>query len=120
MALSFRPLHPLFAAEAGPVEAAVTNKALGFEVPEERRVMSGYGGLDVVLDTLEQAVAGRAYIAGERFSAADVYVGSQIGWGLLFGSFEPRPAFQEYWARLEARPARKRAEAIDEAAMPAT
>jgi glutathione S-transferase len=103
---------------AGPLEAAVTNKALGFEVPEERRVMAGYGSLDAVLDTLERAVADREHIAGERFSAADVYVGSQIGWGMLFGSFEPRPAFQAYWSRLEGRPARKRAEALDDAATP--
>jgi glutathione S-transferase len=100
---------------AGPLEAAVTNKALGFEVPEERRVMAGYGSLDAVLDVLEQAVSGREYIAGERFSAADVYVGSQIGWGMQFGGIAPRPAFQAYWSRLEARPARKRGEALDDA-----
>lgn len=61
---------------AGPVEAAVTNKALGFAVPPERRGMAGYGSFEAVMDTLEQAVKGRQYIAGERFSAADVYFGS--------------------------------------------
>jgi glutathione S-transferase len=78
--------------------------------------MSGYGSLDAVLDVLEQAVSGREYIAGKRFSAADVYVGSQIGLGMLFGGIAPRPAFQAYWSRLEERPARKRGEALDDAA----
>jgi len=63
-------------------------------------------------------VSGKAYIAGDRFSAADVYVGSQIGWGLQFGSIEDRPAFRAYWANLADRPALKRAAELDDAAMP--
>jgi glutathione S-transferase len=99
----------------GPVEAAVTNKSMGFEVPAERRVMAGYGCLEDTLDALEQAVTGRSYLAGDRFSAADVYVGSQIGWGMMFGSIEKRPAFEAYWAGLSQRPAAKRAAEIDDA-----
>ena len=64
-----------------------------------------------VLDTLAEAVAGRQYIAGDRFSAADVYVGSQIGWGMRFGSVERRPEFEAYWAGLKDRPAQRRIEA---------
>ena len=104
---------------AGPLEAALVNRALGVEVPEERRGMVGYAKLERMFDALEGAVAGREFIAGSRFSAADVYVGSQIGWGLQFGSIEPRPAFKDYWARIAGRPARARAEAADNAAMPA-
>lgn len=104
---------------AGPLEAAVTNTALGFVVPPERRPMTGYGSLADVLDTLEKAVADKPYIAGEEFSAADVYVGSQIGWGLLFGTIERRPAFEAYWSGLSERPAYKRANDIDDALMPA-
>lgn len=99
----------------GPVEAAVTNKSMGFEVPVERRVMAGYGCLEDTLNALEQAVADRQYLAGDRFSAADVYVGAQIGWGMMFGSIEKRPAFEAYWAGLSQRPAAKRAAEIDDA-----
>jgi glutathione S-transferase len=103
---------------AGPVEAAVTNKALGFEVPPERAMMAGYGSFAAVMDTLEHAVTRAAYVAGDAFTAADVYFGSQIGWGLQFGSIEKRPAFESYWARISARPAYARAGALDDALMP--
>ena len=103
---------------AGPVEAAVTNRALGVEVPDERRGMVGYGDFGRVMNALEAAVAGGGYVAGERFSAADVYVGAQIGWGLRFGSIEDRPAFRAYWERVAGRPAAVRANALDDAAMP--
>jgi glutathione S-transferase len=93
---------------AGPVEAAVTNAALGVEVPDDRRGMVGYGSMAQVLDTLEFAVRSAPFLAGERFSAADVYTGSQIGWGLAFGTIEERPAFRDYWARIKDRPARQR------------
>jgi glutathione S-transferase len=95
---------------AGPLEAAVTNKALGVSVDAKQRGFVGYGGgLDEVLDALEGAVTATPWIAGERFSAADVYVGAQIGWGLRFGTIEPRPAFEAYWVRLAERPANARA-----------
>ena len=99
----------------GPVESAVTNKALGVEVPPERRATAGYGCLEDTLNALETAVTGRQYIVGDRFSAADVYVGSQIGWGMMFGSIEKRPAFEAYWAGISQRPAAKRASQIDDA-----
>lgn len=101
---------------AGPVESAVTNQSLGFVVPAEREMMAGYGNLERVLDTLEGAVGGDGYVAGEKFSAADVYVGAQIGWGLQFGTIPARPAFERYWQRLEARPAWQEASAKDDAA----
>jgi glutathione S-transferase len=100
---------------AGPVEAAVTDKSLGVEVPEERRRVVGYGSFAQVMDALEGAVSGDGYIAGPRFTAADVYVGAQIGWGLLFGTIEKRPVFERYWERIHSRPAALRAKAIDDA-----
>ena len=103
---------------AGPLEQAVTNKALGFMVPEGKSMMAGYGSFEAAMDGLEAAVAGKAYVAGNRFSAADVYVGSQIGWGLQFGSIEKRPAFEAYWAGICERPAYVKAKAIDMALMP--
>ena len=103
---------------AGPIEAAATNRALGFQVPEGREVMMGYGSFALTLDAMETAVRGRDYVAGDRFSAADVYFGSQIGWGMQFGWLEKRPAFEAYWARLSGRDAYKRATALDDALMP--
>ena len=100
---------------AGPVEAAVSNRFLGFEVPADKEAMMGYGTFAAVLDTLEGAVAGGGYVAGERFTAADVYIGSHIGWGLQMGSIEERPAFSEYWSRLAGRDAYLRAGELDDA-----
>ena len=100
---------------AGPVESAITNKALGFVVPDGRERMAGYGTLDDVLNALEQAVSGEAWICGDQFTAADVYVGSQIDWGLAFGTMAPRPAFEAYAARLRTRPAYQRQKDIDNA-----
>ena len=103
---------------AGPLEAATSNKMMGFVVPPERKKSMGYGSMEDVLATLESAVDGREYIAGDQFSAADVYVGSHIGWGMQFGSLEKRPAFERYASRLAERPAAKRAKALDDALKP--
>jgi glutathione S-transferase len=102
---------------AGPVEAAVTGKALGLLAPREKAAMAGYGTFDDVMNALESAVAEGPYICGDQFTAADVYVGSQIGWGLQFGTIEKRPAFQTYSARLRERDAAKRASQLDDADM---
>jgi glutathione S-transferase len=104
---------------AGPVEAAASNKMLGFAVPEGRERMMSYGTYADVINTLERAVGESDYVLGEDFSAADVYLGSHIGWGMQFGSIEKRPSFESYWARLSARPAAVRAREIDEALAPA-
>jgi glutathione S-transferase len=100
---------------AGPLEAAATNQAFGFEVAAERRAMAGYGTLADVLAVLEAALADREYLVGDRFTAADVYVGSHVGWGMRFGTIETRPIFERYFERLSARPAAIRAREIDEA-----
>ncbi|HEY0138789.1 MAG TPA: glutathione S-transferase family protein [Nannocystis sp.] len=104
---------------AGPTEAAVTNKSLGVVPTAEQRGMVGYGSLDEVMNALERAVSDREYIVGDSFTAADVYVGSHIGWGMRFGSFERRPAFESYTSRLMARPAAVRAQEIDDALLAA-
>jgi len=103
---------------AGPVEAAVSNKTFGFVVPPEREGTIGYGSFERVMGTLEAALSGADYLVGNRFSAADVYVGSQIGFGLMFGTIDKRPAFERYWQRVRARPASLRAREMDDALMP--
>ena len=98
---------------AGPVEAAVSNKAMGWEAPPERERMFGYGNFKQAQDTLEYAVSQGPYILGDTFSAADVYVGSHIGFGMQFGGIDKRPAFESYFARISSRPAAVRALKID-------
>ena len=100
---------------AGPLEAAVTGKALGLLAPPDKAGMAGYGTFDDVMNTLEQAVRDCEYLTGNHFTAADVYVGAQIGWGLMFGTIDKRPAFEDYYGRLAARPAAKRAAELDDA-----
>ena len=101
---------------AGPVEAAISNKALNFVVPPGRERMMGYGTYEQTMDALESAVSKGKYILGDEFSAADVYVGSAIGFGLMFGTIEKRATFEQYWQRLSTRPACSRAKELDDAA----
>lgn len=103
---------------AGPVDTAATMRSLGYVPPPEAAGRVGWGSIELVTDVLEQAVAGRDWLLGERFSAADVYLGSQITWGIMFGTIDKRPALEAYAARLMARPAVQRANAIDDALMP--
>jgi glutathione S-transferase len=100
---------------SGPLEATIVNRALGFEVPAEKRMMAGYGSFEQMMGIVERAVTASNYIAGDTFSAADVYCGSQIGFGLQFGSLEKRPAFVDYWKRISERDAYRRARALDDA-----
>ena len=102
---------------AGPLEMAVSIKAFGLQVPKERERSIGCGSYESVMDTLTHAVTRHPYIAGDSFTAADVYVGSHISWGLQFGSLEARPEFKAYWERLKDRPAYLKATAIDDEEM---
>jgi glutathione S-transferase len=102
---------------AGPYEAAVTNRSFGFELPPGRDRAAGYGSFAAVMDTLEQTLSGTAFIAGERFSAADLYLAAQLNFGLRFKTIEARPAFVEYVTRHTARPAYRRATEIDDGLM---
>jgi glutathione S-transferase len=103
---------------AGPVEAAICDRGMGWEAPPERARMMGYGSFAQLLDVLESELDGRVYLAGDRFSAADLYLGSELGYGMRFGLIEKRPAFEAYVAGLFARPACRRAVEIDDALTP--
>jgi len=99
---------------AGPLESAIVNAALGFEVSEDKRMTVGYGTKDLALDAIETAIADSPYVTGDAFSAADVYVGSQIAFGLQFGTVPERDSFAAYVARVTDREAYRRAVAIDD------
>ncbi|KRG65016.1 glutathione S-transferase [Stenotrophomonas humi] len=104
---------------AGPVEAAVSAKALGLLAPPEKAGTVGYGSYEQTVDTLERAVAGASpWLLGEQFTAADVYVGSQVLWGTMFKTLPARDAFSAYGQRLQSREAWQRATALDDALIP--
>jgi glutathione S-transferase len=99
---------------AGPAEAAISNRAQGWEVPPDKERMFGYGNSDKVIAVLDELFSLRDYVCGDRFTAADVYVGSQIMFPLQFGMLPERESFTGYRDRLQARDAYKRATEIDE------
>ena len=101
---------------SGPIEAAFTNKSAGWEPSADKQRMFGYGSFDRAIDTLETAITGKRFIAGDKFSAADVVVGSQIGFMLMFKVLEPRPAFTDYVASVTDREAYRRGKQMDEEA----
>ncbi|TVP87188.1 MAG: glutathione S-transferase family protein [Pseudomonadaceae bacterium] len=103
---------------SGPWEASFSLRSCGIDMTPDQELQLGCGRPERVLDVLAEAVREREFIAGERFSAADVYVGSHIGWGMQFGTIDPRPEFQQYWQRLEQRPAHQRSMEQIEAVMP--
>ncbi len=104
---------------AGPLESAVTNRSMGWEAPEDKQMMAGYGNFDLARNTLIKAVSSTPYITGDTFTAADIYVGSQVGFGLQFGSIPTSPELEAYRDRIYARKAYQRATDLDNALMPA-
>ena len=99
---------------AGPLEAAVVNRTLKVNVSEQQQRMVGYGTFEKTIDVIAQAVTSNPYVAGSRFSAADVYVGSHIIWGMQFGTLPQRAEFQSYAEKLTSRKAYQNAKTIDE------
>jgi glutathione S-transferase len=106
---------------AGPLEQAVVNTSFGWLTKDQQsKRRAGYGDLDDVVRALTGHLVVHDYIADGRFTAADVYVGSQIGWGLQFGTIPANHTLAAYWARLKDRPALKAANAKDNALIPET
>jgi len=105
---------------AGPLEQAVVAKAMGWEVPEGRSGMAGFGSFDRTLDAADRWLSENQYAAGTRFTMADVYLGSQFIWGLQFGSIPERPSFRAYVDRLVQRPKYLEGLAIDQALIEGT
>lgn len=102
---------------AGPMEQASTMASLGWQVPDEQRGMVGTRPMPELLDVVEAALAGRDYIAGDRFTVADLYLGAHLGWGMMMGGIEKRPVFEAYVGRLNTRPAALRANERDDQLM---
>jgi len=102
---------------AGPLEAAVSNQAMGWTPTPERERMFGYGNFERVIAVLDELFSLRDYVCGDRFTAADVYIGSQIMFPMQFGMLPERDSFTRYRDRLQAREAYRRAGRIDDEAL---
>ena len=89
---------------AGCFEPAVVDKMFNRPVVERKGAI-GYGSYEDTLNALETALKPGPWILGERFSAADVYVGAQVQWAMMVKGLEPRPVFLQYAERIAARPA---------------
>ena len=98
---------------SGPLEQAVVGKAMGWEVPPERAGMAGFGSLELALNAIEGWLKVNDFAAGNRFTMADTYVGSQFVWGLRFGTVPETPTFKAYAERVTQRPAYAESSAID-------
>ena len=100
---------------AACIEPAVADRAL--QRPPGPRGMLGYGDFDTTLDVVAQAVSASPgpWLLGERFTAADVVIGSGLRWTMMFGIVPRRPEFTAYTDRIAERPALQRAEAKDAA-----
>ena len=103
---------------SGPLESAITNYSLGFIPNEEQQRMAGYGNYDLVLKVLDDELADKEFIAGGSFSAADVYLGSLVDFGILFGTIKATANFSRYVENFRLRPAYGTAKQKDLALMP--
>jgi glutathione S-transferase len=98
---------------AGPIEQCITSRALQFEPTPEQEAMAGWGSFERTINTLDAFLSGRTWVCGERFTMADVYVGSSVDWGLTFGILPPEESLVAYAERIQSRAAFKAAKAID-------
>jgi glutathione S-transferase len=96
----------------GCLEPAVIDRAAPRK-EEARRAMLGYGDFDTTMNVLAKAVEKGPWLMGEQFTAADVVIGANIRWGMIFKMIPERKEFVDYAARIAARPAAQRAEAKD-------
>ena len=100
---------------AGPVEQAITARSMGWDVGDDpqKQGTTGFGSYDRMVDALDTMLTGRDYVCGDRFTMADVYVGSQAIWGVEFGTLPKRDVFVSYAERLKSRDAYTAAKKID-------
>lgn len=96
----------------GCLEPAMTDRVFPRK-EQPRRAALGYGDYDTAMNVVAQAVAKGPYLMGEQFTAADVVIGSNIRWGMIFKMVPERTEFTAYAERIAARPAARRAEAKD-------
>jgi glutathione S-transferase len=100
---------------AGPLEMATTAKAYAWRIDADNVAAVGCGYIADTINTLEGALKNSPYLCGGSFTAADLLASSYLGWEMMQNNLEERPVFVEYVQRLEARPAARRANELDDA-----
>ncbi len=98
---------------AGPLESSIINNSMGFNVDPDQERTIGYGSYETTIRTLDQWFENNDYVCGDTFTAADIYVGAQIDWGLMFKTVTETDNFNAYAERLRIRPAYISAKKID-------
>ena len=98
---------------AGPIETMTTVNSLGVAHSSDRERMLGYGNYESVENTLVDWLKNHEYITGAQFTAADVYVSSHLGWGMMMRTLRENKEFVDYVDRTQSRPAHERATEID-------
>lgn len=91
---------------AGCFEPALIDRM--FDRPDvARKVALGYGSYAETLRALETMLDPGPFILGDRFSAADVYLASELGWAMMFGApdVKENATFRAYVKRANDRPA---------------
>jgi glutathione S-transferase len=97
----------------GVLEAAIMDRSFP-RAGDAPRAALGYGDFDTTVEVIARAVAPGPFLMGEKFTAADVVVGSALRWATAFKLIPERKEFVDYIARLTGRPAAKRATAKDD------
>jgi glutathione S-transferase len=97
----------------GVVEPAIFDRAFP-RATEAPRAALPFGEFDTAMNVLAKAVTPGPFLMGEKFTAADVVIGSQLRWATIFKLIPERKEFVDYMARFADRPAAKRAQAKDE------
>jgi glutathione S-transferase len=76
---------------------------------------AGWGDYDRAMAALEAAMTPGQWLFGSQFTAADLYIASSLGFGMMFGMIDKRPAFVEFHERASARAANRQAREIEAA-----
>lgn len=90
------------------IEPGCTAKGAGWEYKPSQ---VGWGTYESILASLDAGLTPGPWLLGERFTMADVLVGSSLRWMLRFKMIDALPAFTAYVARLEERPALRASDA---------
>ena len=98
---------------AGPIETMTTVNSLGIVHPPDQERMLGYGNYESVENALVAWLKDHEFITGTQFTAADVYVSSHVGWGMMMRTLKENKEFVDYIERTQNRPAHTRATEID-------
>ena len=92
------------------IEPAMAEK---FSKIEPNRGRNGGGDFDSMIATFEAELLGNTWILGDRFTAADVMLGSSVVFLRMFGMLTDSPLLESYADRCLARPSYQKAMSLE-------